>query len=282
MPRVQYCITRRHVRSGITRAVEPEHDDDQVVPQARKQQQQPLQPQQVPQSAAALNQQQEQRQQQQMASPSAANKQTPPQLQQQLQPVKQHQVQQQQAPLGQPQQQPPLQQQQPTQQQQMRSSAATPPTPSLRQQQQQHQQQKDSNHSRREPTWLQRIVAALQHMPAALVAFVFGGLGACLLLFGWAKGSPMRKNQPYTFSMSFQVSVCKLTAGVGSLVYSTSAQLNSDASQTAEQQWVDSLCAWSAIQHSTAHERALHGRPAGNARQHITADSHVTGLLEWC
>jgi hypothetical protein len=36
------------------------------------------------------------------------------------------------------------------------------------------------------------------------VAFVLGGLASVALLFGWAKGSPMRRNAPYSFSMSFR------------------------------------------------------------------------------
>jgi hypothetical protein len=52
--------------------------------------------------------------------------------------------------------------------------------------------------------WLHLVIAGLQRTPSTLIAFILGGFASCALLFGWAKGSPMRKNQPYSFSMSFR------------------------------------------------------------------------------
>lgn len=43
----------------------------------------------------------------------------------------------------------------------------------------------------------------VKHIPASLVAFLLGGMFVWTLLWGWAKGSPIRKNNPYTFTMTF-------------------------------------------------------------------------------
>jgi hypothetical protein len=65
---------------------------------------------------------------------------------------------------------------------------------------------------------LQALVAALLRvrLPAPLASFLLGGWAAALLLYGWAKGSPLRRSAPYRFNMTFteasKVCVCVLCA----------------------------------------------------------------------
>ncbi|WIA18637.1 hypothetical protein OEZ85_003343 [Tetradesmus obliquus] len=62
------------------------------------------------------------------------------------------------------------------------------------------------------PHWLQQLLSGLQRTPATLIAFILGGCAVLSLLWGWAKGNPMRRSSPYSFAMSFR-EASKLEAG---------------------------------------------------------------------
>ncbi|KAF8064684.1 TGD2 [Scenedesmus sp. PABB004] len=94
--------------------------------------------------------------------------------------------------------------------------ASQQPSAQAQQQQQLQQQQQQAPAPAPAPAraarWLALGAAALRALSPSLVAFLLGGVGALALLFGWARGSPLRRCAPYTFTLLFE-SASKLEAG---------------------------------------------------------------------
>uniref|UniRef100_A0A383WFZ2 Mce/MlaD domain-containing protein n=1 Tax=Tetradesmus obliquus TaxID=3088 RepID=A0A383WFZ2_TETOB len=191
----QHSLQSRRLRSSIARGSDPEHEEQPVVPQLAASEQ----PQQEQQQQQSKQQQQKQQQQQleQQKVPAQQGQ------QQQPQPQQPHASQQQ------PQQSLPQQQQQ--QQQQRTQQAQQPPPPPSRQQRQPATPTPPPPRPR-QPHWLQQLLSGLQRTPATLIAFILGGCAVLSLLWGWAKGNPMRRSSPYSFAMSFR-EASKLEAG---------------------------------------------------------------------
>lgn len=47
------------------------------------------------------------------------------------------------------------------------------------------------------------LLGGLKQLQSTLVAFLLGGLGAAMLLYGWARGNPLQRSHPYRFTMKF-------------------------------------------------------------------------------
>lgn len=73
-----------------------------------------------------------------------------------------------------------------------KSRPATSTTKSPRKQQQHHQQRPFFLFA-----WIQTAVVLLSRTPRTLIAFLLGGVGAAMLLYSWALGSPLKRSHPY-------------------------------------------------------------------------------------
>lgn len=61
-------------------------------------------------------------------------------------------------------------------------------------------------------TWFQAAAAALRKMPSTLATFLLGGIWAAFLLYGWARGNPLKRSHPYRFTLMFK-EASKVDAG---------------------------------------------------------------------
>lgn len=158
----------RCVRTSSSAVPQPEQADkqqDNVVPT-------PLQPQQPQQPAVPPPQQQVQPQQVQQQAPQQPKSRSPSPQRLVVAPKQPNAF---------------------AQQQKQQSTAQNP----------QNQQAKQKLSLQQRFSWLPGVISIVKLVPASLAAFMVGGMFVCTMLWGWAKGSPIRKNKPYTFTMTF-------------------------------------------------------------------------------